>query len=136
MACANLFLSVGVRKENLILCDSRGVIYKGRAEGMNPYKERLAIDTPHRSLADALEGADVFVGVSVKGVVTQDMVKTYVIRSSWPCKSGPRISYPDAMDARPDVIMATGRSDYPNQVNNVLGFPFIFVVLWTYERRR
>ncbi len=128
MACANLFISVGVRKENLILCDSRGVIYTGRSEGMNPYKERLAIDTPHRSLSDALDGADVFVGVSVKGVVTQEMVKSMardpiVMAMANP---DPEISYPDAMAARSDVIMATGRSDYPNQVNNVLGFPFIF----------
>ena len=128
MACANLFLSVGVRKENLILCDSRGVIYQGRTERMNPYKERLAVDTPHRTLGEALVGADVFVGVSVAGLVTQEMLvgmaeKPIVMAMANP---DPEISYPDAKAARSDVIMATGRSDFPNQVNNVLGFPFIF----------
>ena len=128
MACANLFISVGVRPENLILCDSRGVIYKGRTNGMNPYKERLAVDTELRTLGEAMVNADVFVGVSVKGVVTPDMLKgmakdPIVMAMANP---DPEIDYPDAMATRDDVIMATGRSDYPNQVNNVLGFPFIF----------
>ncbi len=128
LACAHLFIAVGVRAEHLILCDSRGVVYAGRTEGMNPYKARLAADTPHRTLAEAMVGADVFVGVSAKGLVTQDMVRSMardplVMAMANP---DPEISYPDAIAARDDVVMATGRSDFPNQVNNVLGFPFIF----------
>lgn len=128
MACANLFISVGVKPENLILCDSRGVIYTGRTERMNPYKERLAVDTPLRTLAEAMVDADVFVGVSVAGLVTQDMLRTMADRPIVMAMANPdpEISYPDAVSARNDVIMATGRSDFPNQVNNVLGFPFIF----------
>jgi malate dehydrogenase (oxaloacetate-decarboxylating)(NADP+) len=128
MACANLFLSVGVKSENLILCDSRGVIHTKRTEGMNPYKERLAIETPHRTMGEALVGADVFVGVSVKGVLTAEMVQSMAERPVVMAMANPdpEISYPEALAARSDVIMATGRSDYPNQVNNVLGFPFIF----------
>ncbi|MBV72085.1 MAG: NADP-dependent malic enzyme [Myxococcales bacterium] len=128
MACANLFISLGVRAENLILCDSRGPIYTGRTDGMNPYKERLAVDTPHRSLKEAMVGADVFVGVSVKGVVTSDMLKSMADQPIVMAMANPdpEIDYPDAIAARDDLIMATGRSDYPNQVNNVLGFPFIF----------
>jgi malate dehydrogenase (oxaloacetate-decarboxylating)(NADP+) len=128
IACAQLFLSLGVQRDNVTLCDSRGVIYTGRAQGMNPYKQRFARETDMRTLEDALRGADVFVGVSVKGVVTQDMLRgmardPIVMAMANP---DPEISYPDAIAARADVIMATGRSDYPNQVNNVLGFPFIF----------
>ena len=128
MACANLFISVGVRPENLILCDSRGVIYKGREAGMNPYKERLAVDTELRTLADAMVGADVFVGVSVAGLVTPEMLLSMADRPIVMAMANPdpEISYPDAKRTRSDVIMATGRSDFPNQVNNVLGFPFIF----------
>jgi malate dehydrogenase (oxaloacetate-decarboxylating)(NADP+) len=128
IACANFYLTLGVRKENLILCDTKGVVYKGRVEGMNPYKEFFASDTKARSLADAMVDADVFAGVSVKGVVTKDMVKSMakdpIIFAM--ANPDPEITYEDALDARKDVIMATGRSDYPNQVNNVLGFPFIF----------
>ena len=128
MACANLFLSVGVRPERLILCDSRGVIHPGRTEGMNPYKARMAVDTDHRTLAEAMVDADVFVGVSTKGVVTQDMLRTMAADPIVMAMANPdpEISYPDAIAARDDIVMATGRSDYPNQVNNVLGFPFIF----------
>jgi malate dehydrogenase (oxaloacetate-decarboxylating)(NADP+) len=128
MACANLFISVGVKPENLILCDSRGVIYTGRKERMNPYKERLAVDTPLRTLAEAMVDSDVFVGVSVAGLVTKDMLRTMAARPIVMAMANPdpEISYPDAVSARDDVIMATGRSDFPNQVNNVLGFPFIF----------
>ncbi|MGB0647709.1 MAG: malic enzyme-like NAD(P)-binding protein, partial [Bradymonadia bacterium] len=128
MACANLFISVGVKQENLILCDSRGVIYQGRTEGMNPYKERLAIDTSLRTLSDAMVGADVFVGVSVAGLVTKEMLRSMGPRPIVMAMANPdpEISYPDAVATRDDVIMATGRSDFPNQVNNVLGFPFIF----------
>ncbi|MBU3918103.1 NADP-dependent malic enzyme, partial [bacterium] len=91
IACCQLHFALGVKPENIVMCDSQGVIYKGREKGMNPYKEKLAIDTNLRTLAEVMVGADVFVGVSVK-----------------------------------DALLATGRSDFPNQVNNVLGFPFIF----------
>ena len=128
LACANLFFSVGVRRENLILCDTQGVVYAGRDHGMNPYKARFAIDTPHRTLAQAMVGADVFVGVSAKGVVTAEMVKSMGPRPIVMAMANPdpEISYPEAKAVRDDIIMCTGRSDYPNQVNNVLGFPFIF----------
>jgi len=128
IACASFYISLGVRPENLLLVDSKGVIYKGRAEGMNPYKERFAVETDARTLEDAMRGADVFAGVSVAGLVTKEMVKSMaenpIIFAM--ANPDPEITYEDALDARPDVIMATGRSDYPNQVNNVLGFPFIF----------
>ena len=128
IACANLYVLLGVNKENIIMLDSKGVIYKGRTQGMNPYKEKYAIDTDKRTLEDAMKGADVFCGVSVKDCVTQDMVRSMadnpIIFAM--ANPDPEIRYEDAVAARPDVIMATGRSDYPNQVNNVLGFPFIF----------
>lgn len=128
IACASFYISLGVTPENLLLVDSKGVIYRGRTEGMNPYKERFAVETEARTLADAMRGADVFAGVSVRGLVTQDMVRSMadspIIFAM--ANPDPEITYEDAMEARPDVIMATGRSDYPNQVNNVLGFPFIF----------
>ncbi|MCK5378188.1 MAG: NADP-dependent malic enzyme [Acidobacteria bacterium] len=128
IACATFYLSLGVKPENLLLVDSKGVIFKGRTEGMNPYKERFAAETEARTLADAMVGADVFAGVSVAGLVTQEMVKTMaddpIIFAM--ANPDPEIMPEDAFAARSDVIMATGRSDYPNQVNNVLGFPFIF----------
>jgi malate dehydrogenase (oxaloacetate-decarboxylating)(NADP+) len=128
IACAKFYITLGVKRENLILCDTKGVVYKGRTAGMNPYKEFFAIDTKARTLADAMVGADVFAGVSVKGVVTKEMVKSMakdpVIFAM--ANPDPEITFEDALDARKDVVMATGRSDYPNQVNNVLGFPFIF----------
>jgi malate dehydrogenase (oxaloacetate-decarboxylating)(NADP+) len=128
IACANFYISLGVQKENLILCDSKGVVHKKRTEGMNPYKEKLATERELETLADAVEGADVFVGLSVKGCLTKDMVRSMndqpIIFAM--ANPDPEITYEDAQEARPDVIMATGRSDYPNQVNNVLGFPFIF----------
>jgi len=128
IACATFYISLGVKQENLLMVDSKGVIYKGRTEGMNKYKERFAVDTEARTLADAMKGADVFAGVSVKGLVTQEMVKTMakdpIIFAM--ANPDPEILPEDALAVRPDVIMATGRSDYANQVNNVLGFPFIF----------
>jgi len=128
IACAAFYISLGVKQENLLMVDSKGVIYKGRTEGMNPYKERFAVDTEARTLADAMNGADVFAGVSVKGLLTPEMVKTMapdaIIFAM--ANPDPEILPEDAFAVRPDVIMATGRSDYPNQVNNVLGFPFIF----------
>ncbi|MGH9442228.1 MAG: NADP-dependent malic enzyme [Thermoanaerobaculia bacterium] len=128
IACANLYVSYGVRPKNLRLCDRNGVIYKGRKEGMNPYKEKFAVETSERTLAEALAGADAFIGVSAKGVVSGDMLREMkespiVFAMANP---DPEITPEEAMIARPDVIMATGRSDYPNQVNNVLGFPYIF----------
>jgi malate dehydrogenase (oxaloacetate-decarboxylating)(NADP+) len=128
IACAKFYITLGVRRENLILCDTKGVVYRGRKEGMNPYKSYFAIDTECRTLADAMKGADVFAGVSVKGVVTKDMVRSMakdpIIFAM--ANPDPEITFEDAVGAREDVIMATGRSDYPNQINNVLGFPFIF----------
>ena len=127
IACAHHYLTLGVKRENLILCDSRGVVNTER-EGLNPFKQALAADTPARTLADALAGADVFVGLSVAGCVTQEMLRSMADRPIVFAMANPtpEISYPEAKAARDDVIMATGRSDYPNQVNNVLGFPFIF----------
>jgi malate dehydrogenase (oxaloacetate-decarboxylating)(NADP+) len=128
IACAKLYISYGVRPENLRMVDKAGVIYKGRTGDMNPYKAAFAVDTPERTLADALRGADVFVGLSTKGIVTGEMLlgmarDPIVFALANP---EPEITPEEAKAARPDVIMATGRSDYPNQVNNVLGFPFIF----------
>jgi malate dehydrogenase (oxaloacetate-decarboxylating)(NADP+) len=128
MACLRLYIKMGLRKENVILTDSKGVIYKGRTADMTPYKEEFAAETTRRTLTEAMEGADVFVGLSVGGVVKPHMIQTMakdpiVFAMANP---DPEIPYDDAVAARPDVIMATGRSDYPNQVNNVLGFPFIF----------
>ena len=128
IACAKHYIRLGVTKENIILCDSKGVIYRGREEGMNPHKEEFAVDTTARTLADAMKDMDVFVGLSIGGVVSKEMVRSMnknpiVFAMANP---DPEITYEDALDARSDVIMATGRSDYPNQVNNVLGFPFIF----------
>jgi malate dehydrogenase (oxaloacetate-decarboxylating)(NADP+) len=128
IACTKFYLSLGVKRENVILVDTKGVVYKGRKEGMNPYKQEFAADTRSRTLADAMQGADVFLGLSGKGLVTQEMVQSMakdplVFALANP---DPEITYPEAKAARKDVIMATGRSDYPNQVNNVLGFPFLF----------
>lgn len=128
IACAKFYELLGVSHDNILLVDTKGVIYKGRKEGMNPYKEYFAQDTKLRTLEQAMKGSDVFLGCSVKGLVTQEMVKSMaknpiVFAMANP---DPEIPYPEAKEARKDVIMATGRSDYPNQVNNVLGFPFIF----------
>src|SRR5215471_5841892 len=128
IACAEHYIRLGVKRENIVLCDTNGVVYEGRTEGMNPYKARLAVETRARTLADALKGADVFAGLSIAACVTEDMVRTMADRPIIFAMANPvpEISYEEAMAARPDVMMATGRSDYPNQVNNVLGFPFIF----------
>ncbi len=128
IACAEHYVRLGVKRENLTLCDTKGVVYKGRAEGMNPYKERFAQDSKLRTLAEAMKGADVVVGCSVKGAIKQDMVRSMAERPIVFAMANPdpEISYDDAKAARSDVIIATGRSDYPNQVNNVLGFPSIF----------
>jgi len=128
IACAKHYVQLGATHENITMCDSKGVLYKGREEGMNEYKELFAVDTDARTLKDAMVDADVFLGLSVGGVVSKEMVKSMakdpIIFAM--ANPDPEITYPDAVDARKDVIMGTGRSDYPNQVNNVLGFPFIF----------
>ena len=128
IASALHYMRLGVRKENIILCDMKGVIYAGRTEGMNPYKSRFAAETTKRRLAEALEGADVFVGLSVADCVTPEMLMPMAARPIIFAMANPtpEISYDKAKAARPDAIVATGRSDTPNQVNNVLGFPSIF----------
>jgi len=128
ISCSELMIRLGARRENILLVDTRGVVYKGRTEGMNPYKARLANDTNARTLTDAVRGADVFYGLSAADVLTQAMVKTMaesplIFAMANP---DPEIKYELAKEARPDAIVATGRSDYPNQINNVLGFPYIF----------
>ncbi|MGE9744508.1 NADP-dependent malic enzyme [Bdellovibrio bacteriovorus] len=127
-SCAKIFIALGARRENIIMCDSQGVIYKGRTAGMNKYKEYFASETEARTLTEALRGADVFVGLSVAGALTpemlKDMAKDPIIFAM--ANPEPEITPDKARAARPDAIIATGRSDYPNQVNNVLGFPSIF----------
>ncbi|MEW6777621.1 MAG: NADP-dependent malic enzyme [Bdellovibrionota bacterium] len=128
IAICGFYESLGVRKQNMMLVDSKGVVYKGRTEGMNEFKEKYASDTSARTLADAMKGADAFIGVSVANLVSQDMVRSMakdpiVFAMANP---DPEIPYPDMIASRKDVFAATGRSDFPNQVNNVLGFPFIF----------
>ena len=128
ISCTELIKALGVPHDNVIMCDSKGVIYQGRTEGMNQWKSAHAAKTQARTLAEAVDGADVFLGLSVAGAMSQDMVKTMadnpIIFAM--ANPDPEISPPDAKAVRPDSIVATGRSDYPNQVNNVLGFPFIF----------
>ncbi len=128
ISCSELMIRLGVKRENIMLVDTRGVIYKGRTDNMNKYKERLAVDTDKRTLADAVRGADVFYGLSVANILTPEMVKTMAERPLIFAMANPdpEIRYELAREARPDAIVATGRSDYPNQINNVLGFPFIF----------
>lgn len=128
ISCAELMIRLGARRENITLVDTRGVVYRGRTEGMNVYKERLARETEARTLADAVRGADVFYGLSVADILTPEMVKTMAERPLIFAMANPdpEIKYELARAARPDAIVATGRSDYPNQINNVLGFPFIF----------
>lgn len=127
-SCAKIFIALGVRKENIIMCDSQGVIYQGRTKGMNKYKEFFAANTEARTLTEALRGADVFMGLSVAGALTpemlKDMAKDPIIFAM--ANPEPEITPDKARAARPDALVATGRSDYPNQVNNVLGFPSIF----------
>jgi len=128
ISCTELVKAMGVRPDNVIMCDSKGVIYQGRTEGMNQWKSAHAVATDRRTLAEAIDGADVFMGLSVKGALTPEMVKSMgdqpIIFAM--ANPDPEITPPEARAARPDAIIATGRSDYPNQVNNVLGFPFIF----------
>ena len=128
IACVELVKSLGVPHENVILADSKGVVYKGRTEGMNQWKSAHAVDTGARSLADAMEGADVFFGLSVAGALTPAMVKSMAANPVIFAMANPdpEILPEDVAKVRGDAIMATGRSDYVNQVNNVLGFPYIF----------
>ncbi len=128
LATALHYVRLGVRKENITMCDIHGVIYEGRPEGMNPYNSRFAVKTSKRRLAEVLEGADVFVGLSVGDCVTPEMLEAMAARPIIFALANPtpEISYEKAKAARPDAIVATGRSDFPNQVNNVLGFPGIF----------
>jgi len=128
VATAEHYIRLGMKRENITLCDTKGVVYKGRTAGMNPYKERFAQDTKLRTLAEAMVGTDMFLGLSVGGVVSQDMVRSMAARPIVIAMANPdpEITYEDARACRSDVIMCTGRADYPNMVNNVLGFPFIF----------
>ncbi len=128
IACANLYVKLGVKPENILMCDSRGVIYEGRTAGMNKYKARYARATEARTLEDAMRGADAFIGVASAGLVTQDMVRVMADRPLVFAMANPdpEITPHDVMQVRDDAITATGRSDFANQVNNVLGFPFIF----------
>ncbi len=128
IACLDLIKAIGFEPSNVILCDTKGVVYRGRQEGMNQWKSAHAVDTTRRTLDEAMVGADIFFGLSAKGVLTPEMVKTMapnpIIFAM--ANPDPEITPEDAHKAREDVIIATGRSDYPNQVNNVLGFPYIF----------
>ncbi len=128
IACLELLKAMGARHDNCIMADTKGVIWRGRTEGMNQWKSAHAADTDARTLADAMRGADVFLGVSAKGAVTQAMLEGMapnpVIFAM--ANPDPEITPEEAHDVRPDAIVATGRSDYPNQVNNVLGFPYLF----------
>ncbi len=128
IACAKFYITLGIKKENVFMVDSKGVIYKGRKEGMNKYKEFFANDTDARTLEDAIKGADIFLGVSKADILTEEMVKSMndhpIIFAM--ANPNPEITYDKAKHANPNVIMGTGRSDYPNQINNVLAFPFLF----------
>lgn len=127
IACARLFLVLGIRPQNLVMCDSRGVVTADRTD-LNPMKREFATTRPLHSLAEALEGADVFLGVSKADILTQRMVRSMAASPLVMALANPdpEISHEEALAARPDILLATGRSDYPNQVNNVLGFPYIF----------
>jgi malate dehydrogenase (oxaloacetate-decarboxylating)(NADP+) len=128
IACADFYMALGATKENILMCDSRGVIYAGREDGMNEFKVQYAVPTHARTLEDALTGADVFIGLSVANCLSREMVRSMgrdpIIFAM--ANPDPEITYEEAQAARDDIIFGTGRSDYPNQVNNVLGFPFIF----------
>jgi malate dehydrogenase (oxaloacetate-decarboxylating)(NADP+) len=128
IACLELAVAMGIPKQNVILCDTKGVVYQGRKEGMNQWKSAYAAKTKARTLADALDGADALFGLSAKGAVTQDMVRSMAPKPIIFAMANPdpEITPEDVLAVRDDAIVATGRSDYPNQINNVLGFPFIF----------
>jgi malate dehydrogenase (oxaloacetate-decarboxylating)(NADP+) len=128
IACLDLIKAIGFAPQNVVLCDTKGVVWRGRAEGMNQWKSAHAIDTPLRTLEQAIVGADIFFGLSVQGALTPQMVKNMapnpIIFAM--ANPDPEITPEEALKVRDDVVIATGRSDYPNQVNNVLGFPYIF----------
>jgi malate dehydrogenase (oxaloacetate-decarboxylating)(NADP+) len=128
IACLDLIKAIGFAPENVVLCDTKGVVYRGREAGMNQWKSAHAVETPMRTLAEAMQGADIFFGLSARGALTADMVKSMadnpIIFAM--ANPDPEITPEEAHAVRDDVIIATGRSDYPNQVNNVLGFPYIF----------
>ena len=128
IACAKLFIEMGLKRENLIMCDSKGVIYDGRKQGMNKHKQEFAVKTKMRTLTEAMKGADAFMGVSAKGLLSQEMVKSMASKPIIFAMANPdpEILPNEVAEVRDDAIVATGRSDFPNQVNNVLGFPFIF----------
>ncbi len=128
IACLDLLVAMGMPRKNVVFCDTKGVIYQGRKEGMNQWKSGYAANTKARSLAEALEGADAFFGLSAAGAVTKEMVKSMAAKPIIFAMANPdpEITPEEVAEVRPDAIMATGRSDYPNQINNVLGFPFIF----------
>ena len=128
IACVELLKSMGLPHDRVLLCDTKGVIYEGRRDGMNQWKSAHAVNTKRRTLAEALEGADVFFGLSVKGAVSQDMVRSMAARPMVAAMANPdpEITPEEVRAVRPDAIVCTGRSDYPNQINNVLGFPYIF----------
>ena len=128
ISVAKLLIQIGANQKNIIMCDSHGVIYQGRTKGMNPYKQEFAVNTPHRTIKDAMKGADVFIGLSGPKAVDQAMVQSMnknplIFAMANPT---PEIFPEEIIQVRSDAIIATGRSDYPNQINNVLGFPFIF----------
>ncbi len=128
IACLDLIKAIGFAPENVMLCDTKGVVYRGRTAGMNQWKSAHAVATDKRTLSEAMNGADIFFGLSAKGALTQDMVKSMAANPIIFAMANPdpEITPEDAHAVRPDAIVATGRSDYPNQVNNVLGFPYIF----------
>ena len=128
IACIRLMTTYGVKKENVIVCDTRGVVYKGRTAGMNPQKEEFAVETDRRTLAEALNGADVFVGVSAAGALKAEFLASMAPNPIIFAMANPlpEINPNEAKAVRPDAIIATGRSDYPNQINNVMCFPFLF----------
>lgn len=127
IACTNLYIKVGVRPENIVMCDSKGVIRADRTD-LNPYKKKFVTSRDLHTLEDAIKGADVFAGFSKADVLSKDMVRTMAEKPIIMALANPypEISYEDALEARPDALVSTGRSDYPNQVNNVIGFPYIF----------
>src|SRR6266567_3765402 len=128
IACLELLKAIGFTPDNLVLCDTKGVIYQGRTDGMNQWKSGYAVKTSARTLAEAFEGADVAFGLSVKGAFTSAMIKSMAVKPIIFALANPdpEITAEEVAAVRDDAIMATGRSDYPNQVNNILGFPFIF----------
>ena len=128
IACLDILMAMGLRRENVVLCDTRGVIYEGRQQGMNQWKSAYASSTKARTLSEALDGADAVFGLSVKGAFSDDMIRSMADKPIIFAMANPdpEITPEEIQEVRNDAIVATGRSDYPNQINNVLGFPFIF----------